>query len=161
MKKWLALSGMAASLAGVIWYAPLVDRAAVPVCRADARPMAADTERSFQEALKLASEGRKVESLLLLERKASEAGPQKGAALFLLGESAYSEKAYQTALDRYVEAVKADPSLTDRDAPFSAGKTMLARGNELKSGALSENIKESREVAKLDYLLRRLTGGCK
>lgn len=163
MGRALPLAAIALCLAGALWYAPKIDRSAIPGggAAAYAKPDPAATEKALSGPLGMLKEGRRAEAVITLERAAKDGGSLKGAALFLLGEAAWAEKAYSKALERYSEALKADPGLSDHYAPFSAGKTMLARAGEMKKGGLEGYAPDSAGTAKINYLIRKLTGGCK
>lgn len=157
----LPLAGMVVCLAGAAWFATGVDPSAAKVCAAGSRLTPPEVEKSFEEATALMGAGRTVEALLLLEKRAATAASDRGPALYLLGELAYGEGAPARAVDRYIEALKADPSLSDRNAPFGAAGRMAARSAELRKGRWASLDRSSQELARLNYLDRRLGGGCK
>jgi tetratricopeptide (TPR) repeat protein len=116
-----------------------------------------EVEASFSEALQLIDEGRGADALLRLTPRADK-GPHRGAALYLLGELAFSEKAYGPALDYYKRALETDRMLTDRNSPFNSAGTMTARIEALRAGPFAG--KSTPETKVMNYLLRQLSGGC-
>lgn len=162
MGRALSFAAIILCLIGALLYAPKIDRSAIPALSAPlARPDPAGVEKALGEAERLSREGRRVEAVLFLQRAAASEGSLRGAALFLLGEEAFSEKAFSKALENYALALKADPGLSDAFAPFQAGKTMLARARELKEGGTAGYAPDAAGTAKINYLIRKLTGGCK
>lgn len=159
--KALAIAAVALCLAGAAWQVSKVEPGSVAVCSSGAKLSAVEVEKSFGEESALIAAGHEAEASILLEKKAKAAGPQRGAALFLLGEVAFDAGAASRAVERYAEALKADPTLADGGAPFGAEKKMLARARALREGAWQGKEKGSAEMAKLSALERRLTGGCK
>ena len=146
-------------LAGAAYYASAVDRSALrrPGCDA-AYANRAEVEKSYADVLPLLDGGRRDEAVMALRRRA-ERGPFEGAAHYLLGEAAYAERAYGASMRAYRKALETEPSLGDRDAPFDAGRTMLARAEALRKGPWAGNA--APEAAHMNFLIRRLSGGCK
>lgn len=156
----LLLVAIIACLAGAGWYALRVDRAAAPACGGVSRLSAAEVEKAFSEEKALIAAGHDAEASLLLEKRVKSGDAHKGIALFLLGEVAFEAGAESKAIERYADAIKADPTVADRGAPFEAERKMLARAQSLRKGKWSGMAKGAPEVARLSWLERRLTGGC-
>lgn len=151
-------AGLVMCLAGGLWFAAGADATHARFCRPDVgRLSGAQVEKSFEEATGLISTGKIVEALLLLQKRAAAKDALSGAALFLMGEAAFAEGAASKGVERYIEAVRADPSLADRLAPWDASKKMATRLASLKNGPLSLS---SEELSRVNYLERRLSGGC-
>lgn len=159
MRKLLFLA-MAACLAGAGWYGLRVDRSAAPTCGGVSQLTATDVEKEFTEEKALMAAGHEAEASLLLEKRVKSGDAHRGAALFLLGEVAFEAGAESRAMERYAEAIKADPTMADRGAPFGAEKKMLDRAQALKKGKWAGMAKGSPELTRLSWLERRLTGGC-
>lgn len=159
MRKLLFI-GMLACLAGAGWYAFRVDRSAAPACGGASTLTAAEVEKAFGEEKALLSAGHDAEASILLEKRVKGGDAHKGVALFLLGEVAFEAGAESRAIERYAEAIKAEPTIADRGAPFAADKRMLERAQKLKSGKWAGMSKGSPELTRLSWLERRLTGGC-
>lgn len=157
----LPLAGVLLCLLGAGYFALGVDPSAAKVCAPGARLSPLEVEKSFEESTSLLKAGKSVEALLILEKRADGNGPDKGAALYLLGELAFTEGAHDKAVDRYIEAIKADPSLSDHGSPFGSAKNMAKRADELRKGPWAGKERSSPQLAKLNYLERRLGGGCK
>ncbi|PLX41037.1 MAG: hypothetical protein C0608_07255 [Deltaproteobacteria bacterium] len=142
------------SLAGGAYYArqikPGDDRACIT-----SDPQ--EVERSYSLALKALKDGKREETLLFL-RKRAEKGPHKGGALYLLGNLAYEEGAYTSAVDNYRMALKADRTLGDAGGPFNAKKTILMNMEALKRGPWRG--RNTKELSGVNGLLRALNGGC-
>lgn len=116
-----------------------------------------EVEASYADALELIAKDKSDEAVLRLTPRA-EKGPHPGAALYLLGEVAFSEKAYGPALNYYKKALDTDRALTDKNAPFNSSATMMERVETLRSGPFAG--KRTAETKVMNYLLRQLTGGC-
>lgn len=114
-------------------------------------------EESFADELSLMKTGKGDDAVLALTPRTKK-GPHRGAALFLLGEVAYGQKAYPSALDYYKQALEADRSLADKRAPFDARDRMLGRVEELRADEIAGRGTAGYKTA--NFLLRRLTGGC-
>lgn len=150
----LPLFATLALLAGAGWYAAQSAPVRREACSSASR---AEVEGSFGEIRAQQAAGRPEEALLALRRRA-EKGPHAAAATFLLGEAAYAEAAYGTAMSQFRKALELDASLSDRDAPFDAGRVMLARAEALRRGPWAGS--RGPDVAAMQFLLRRLAGGC-
>jgi tetratricopeptide (TPR) repeat protein len=145
-------------LAGAGWYVSRVDASAArrPDCASSAVSRL-EVEKSFAEIQALTDAGKREEAVLAL-RSRVERGPYPGAALFLLGEITYGEGAYGPAVGYFKKALEADPSLSDRDAPFHAARRMLDRAEALRKGPWADNA--APEAPQMNFLIRRLSGGC-
>ncbi len=113
-------------------------------------------EGVFSEIQSLRAAGQQEEAILALREQTS--GVHAGYAWFLLGEIAYEEGAYASAVQHYRSAVELEPSLTDRKAAFGASGQIEARLQALRSSPWAEDA--PRELRDLYYLQRRLAGGC-
>lgn len=158
MVRVIAWAGLILCLGAGLWLAAGADATHARVCRSDAgRLSGAEVEKSFEEATGLLKAGKTVEALLLLQKRSAAKDALSGAALFLMGEAAFAEGAQGKGIERYIEAVRADPSLADRLAPWDASKKMAARIASLKNGPVSLSPEE---LSRMNYLERRLSGGC-
>jgi len=145
---------IAISLAGGAYYATQIKPGADRGCAATDP---AEVERSYALALKALEDGKREETLLFL-RKRAEKGPHEGGALYLLGNLAYEEGAYASAVDNYRAALKADRALGDTGGPFNAKNTILKNMEELKRGPWRE--RDVKALTGVNGLLRTLNGGC-
>lgn len=162
MARYLSLAAALLCLAGAAFYAKSVDASAAYVCSAQGSALGpAEVEKRFEDVVSLEKAGHGVEAILVLRERAEKGGALKGAAHYLLGEAAFREGAYPKAVESYIAALKADPSLSDRVSPFGASAVMAKRLKALKAGAWSSLPKASREAQNVSYLERRLAGGCK
>jgi tetratricopeptide (TPR) repeat protein len=154
MRRLFFGAATAACLAGAVWYGSRGGGARAAVCT----PATAErVEESFRAILADRDAGHSAEAFLAL-RERSEKGPHPGAARFLLGEIAYTDKAYGPALAHYRKAVETDPSLADRRSPFRSAARMQDRLEALsKSGWTPSN---SDALDDYHFLQRRLAGGC-
>jgi tetratricopeptide (TPR) repeat protein len=143
-----------ACLAGALWYgAGYVS----PPKAADVYVSPAEVESAYKELSSALEAGETDEALLEL-RKRSEKGPYPGAALYFLGQLAYAEGAYPQALLHYRKASEKNPSLFDRGGPFKAREKVLKNLDALKNGPWKGQRPAG--IADLQFLVRRLNGGC-
>lgn len=117
----------------------------------------AAVEASFAPLRKAWEAGRREESLLGLRDRTAR-GPYAGYAWFLLGEMAYEEGAYSSAVTQFRTAVETDPSVADRGSAFSSARVIAARLEAIRQGPWREQ--RPAEIRDLYYLQRRLAGGC-
>jgi hypothetical protein len=138
------------------WEARQLEQGTLGVaCEAGSDPAA--VEKSFAPIMAKYKAGERENSLLALRQRAAK-GPYPGYAYYLLGERAFGEKAWGAAVDNYKAGVKADSSVGDHRGAFESGKVILARLEEIKKGVWAGRSPE--ELKEVNYLLRRLSGGC-
>jgi tetratricopeptide (TPR) repeat protein len=141
-------------LAGALYYAAGYVRPPKP---SEAVLNSAEVEKAYGDISAQVAAGKTDETILELRRR-SEKGPYPGAALYFLGELAYAEGAYPQALLQYRKASEANPSLFDKGGPFKARERVLRNIELLQSGPWKGQRPQG--IADLQFLVRRLNGGC-
>lgn len=159
--RFAAWAGFLLCLAGALWYARSVEPGSARLCASGGSSLTGpEVEKSFEEASGLIRSGKTVEALLALQKRAAAGDALSGPALFLMGEAAFAEGAWAKGVERYIEALRADPSMADRNAPWGAPRVMAGRVSRLREGPWSALPGSAEELARLNYLDRRLAGGC-